>query len=657
MTATAATDQLAVFADPDWRSDLWLLIGSTKAAARGYAADCFLIASLAERVPAPVGSGEGAVAWQSFLREIAVARGIQERAAGRLVEVAVLLARHLPRTVERLSSGSVTVERARMLADELVGVDPAVALEVDRLLCDRIPDMAPERIRRAVRREVDRLDADAAADRAAKAAAERGVRLSPERDGQACAALRGPAVPMTRWFLALTEAARAQQAAGDPRGLDALRFDLVMAGFTSPDDRPARRPEPAALPAAPAPEAEVPEALLSREEIAERCSAEATPDAPAVDVDVEGGPAETDAAPTATRSGDAAAAPDAGAPPGATRQPDPTSPPDSATQAEPARQPDAAAPVDRTNQPDPASPPDTAPPVDEQVLEAARAEAVRMLHRARQQAERVLDAAHAAEADALDRLAAARAEADRLTAQALRERLARSTDTPDDRRHSRPVQLLVHVPVTTLLGLADEPGWLDGYGWLNAPQCRQLLPVAELRQVCVSDTGQLVDLAPRAVRPAPTPAGAREALLRMATEPSAVSDTAWQETDAHDPPRALAEFVRLRDRFCDGPLGTLVPAAGSDLDHDQPHPGGPTAAWNLRARARRTHRLKHRGWLPVATRGGTEWTSPAGQLTASPHVRHPVAAPGPDARLADPDELHALETEILQPPDEDRPSP
>ena len=122
MTA-AALDQMAVFADPSWRHDLSLLAESTRVAARHYAADAFLLASLAEQVPAPQGTGAGALAWQSFLREVAVVRGLQDGAAVREVQRAQLLAHHLPFTVEQLSCGSVTVLQAVALCDELVGVD------------------------------------------------------------------------------------------------------------------------------------------------------------------------------------------------------------------------------------------------------------------------------------------------------------------------------------------------------------------------------------------------------------------------------------------------------------------------------------------------------------------------------------------------------
>ena len=561
---------MAVFADPDWRADLQLVVQGTQQAARHFAADCILLSSLAGRVPAPVGTGLGALAWQSFVQEVGVARGLGARGAAHEIAVAVLISPFLPRTLELLACGHLTSNRAQALATELVGVHTDTAWAVDREIARTLPTLAPERIRTTARRIVDRLDADAAADRSAKAAAARSVRLRADRDGQAQVFVTGPAVPLTRWHQALTEAAHAQQAAGDPRSLDALRFDLLVAGFTL-DEAPAA----ASTPSAPTPSAPTP------------------------------------------------------APP--EQLPLPTAPPQRAEAG------DAAADGD--------------PGPD--VLIQARAEAAGVLWQARAQAERILDAAHTAEAESLDALQRARAEADRLTAQAVRDRLARSTRTETDRRLTRPVQLLVHVPVTTLLGLDDEPGYLEGYGWLGAPQCRQLLPLAELRQVCTTGDGRVLDLAPRPVRPEPTPTGMRDALTDMSRTPITLTPSSWASTPAHDPPPTMAELVRLRDRTCDGPLGAAIPARRCDLDHQQPWPDGPTATWNLTARSRRAHRLKHAGWTPKPTTTGTRWTSPAGQTAHTTDHRRPHTPLPPDARLPDPEQLHQLEAELLRPPTQD----
>ena len=596
---------MAVFADEDWRAGLALVVGSTRAAARQFAADAVLVESLARRVPAPVGTGEGAIAWQSFVRELAVARRVQDGGAATEIARAVWLTRWMPCTLERLAAGEITVGRAQAFIDELLTAGSDLASRLDAEMIARVSTLAPGSVRQAVRRQIDRYDADAAAARAARATSRRGIRRSSERDGQAQAVVTGPAVPLTRWFEALTAAARALQRQGDPRGLDALRFDLLVAGFTCPEP-------------------------------------------------LEDGP------PTSER-----------APAGSIPMPRDASDNDTTDDDDDDDEDDLPEALRRTLPPAPAPVSPGDPNVPEEVR-LAREEAAGVLADARADAGRILAAAHAAQRAALAVQDAARSEADRLTAQVVRERLARSQETPADRRLTRPVQLLIHVPVTTALGLSNEPGWLEGYGWINAPHCRQLLPIAELRQVCITTRGQVIDLAERIVRPDPTPTGMRDALVSMATEPFDITDAASRRVDQHDPTDSIAEFIHVRDMFCDGPLGTLWPARNSDLDHDKPYnaaysetddsaadsgtAGGPTAAWNLTARSRRTHRLKHRGWTPWRTATGTLWFSPAGQIVNVPHHHQPPPGLDEHAQLPDPNEIHELETELLRTPtDQDDP--
>lgn len=243
-----------------------------------------------------------------------------------------------------------------------------------------------------------------------------------------------------------------------------------------------------------------------------------------------------------------------------------------------------------------------------------------------------------------------------------------------DCRRSRPTQANLALPVETSLGLSNEPGWLDGYGWLSAPTCRQLLVDAELRRICVqTGTGQLVDVADSLVRPTPTPTGVRQSVLDMVLDDVTLGRSptgadpggppedhpAWREEPQHDPSISLARFVRLRDRVCDGPTQSWVPAARAHLDHENAWPNGPTAAWNLAARGERTHLLKHNGWTPLRTPTSTIWISPAGQTIEVD--RFQFAPPGidtdhdgwlGDTALPDPDELHALDIDQLTPRDD-----
>ena len=72
----------------------------------------------------------------------------------------------------------------------------------------------------------------------------------------------------------------------------------------------------------------------------------------------------------------------------------------------------------------------------------------------------------------------------------------------------------------------------------------------------VADSLQLLDLAPRGVRPPPTPVGVRDALLTMSRDPVELTDVAWRTEPQHDPSAPLRAFTALRDRT---PKVSVVP--------------------------------------------------------------------------------------------------
>ena len=560
----------------------------------------------------------------------------------------------MPRTLALLEQGELVVARARALIDASRPAEDDLVRLLDEELADRACYLPPTRIRAAVDKVALRHGVDTAAARSARAAAARGTRFSPLPDGQAEFALTGPAPAVAQARAALDADARAWSAAlrgtGDGRGIDQLRCDLGLHRLLG------GHAQPVAPGKSVAPDAADRNTSAGAQAVAETTDRSDRPD-------------RTDAS--------AAAPTPAGGPPVSVPA---ETPPDD--------------PCSVIGLPDPTAP-----------------------------------------------------------------------SWWTDRRFSRPVRLDITVPITTALGLSDEPGWLPGYGWVSAPTVRQLLPAAELRQACLAAdgpaAGQLVDVADRVVRPGCGAAAVRAALLTMAAQPFEVTDKTWRTEPRHDPSPALAEFVRLRDRHCDGPVGGRpLPAQDADLDHDKPydhgkpydpldddvrlgdvepcfpldddvrlgdverhddaapieHDGdgavghggpfagrrprrvrpeeswligdgvawaahgdlgldldpatgfltlvdlehddvrdlprpdatGPTAAWNLIGRGRRSHGLKHRGWTPLRTATSTLWFTPAGQSVEVPHELDVVGPLSPDRVLVDPQQLYDEEAALLR---------
>ncbi|GAB5078802.1 HNH endonuclease signature motif containing protein [Arthrobacter sp. AD-310] len=152
-------------------------------------------------------------------------------------------------------------------------------------------------------------------------------------------------------------------------------------------------------------------------------------------------------------------------------------------------------------------------------------------------------------------------------------------------------QVLVMVPVFSLLGATDEPAILDGHGPIPASMARKL--VAEGAE---SFHRVLVD--PRD--------GA----------PLEIGRTSYRVSEA------LRRWLRLRDGKCPFPG-----CSNNSLDNEADHllawqHGGSTGVSNLGQPCPKHHRMKHTsGWHPTpATRDEPPgWISPAGRYYASEH--------------------------------------
>jgi hypothetical protein len=166
-------------------------------------------------------------------------------------------------------------------------------------------------------------------------------------------------------------------------------------------------------------------------------------------------------------------------------------------------------------------------------------------------------------------------------------------------------QVLVTVPVFSLLGLTEEPAMLDGYGPIPPSMARRL----------VADGGT--------------------SFLRVLTDPRngaplEIGRTSYRLT------KPMRQWLRLRDARC-----TFPNCNNHSLDNDADHilawsDGGTTSIGNLGQLCPKHHRLKHStAWRPTeATRDTAPgWISPSGRAYPSEH--HDWEPPHwPEPRLA-----------------------
>ncbi len=158
-------------------------------------------------------------------------------------------------------------------------------------------------------------------------------------------------------------------------------------------------------------------------------------------------------------------------------------------------------------------------------------------------------------------------------------------DPEAPRRHGRRHQVQFITDLPSLLGLADNPAELLGYGPIPAALVRDRAAEADWRRLVVEPvTGHLLDYG----------------------------------TVIYRPPAELADYVMARDRRCRFP-GCNTRATICDIDHNIPAPSGDTSAKNCCCLCRRHHRLKtFSGWtVQLQPDGSCLWTSPCGRQFVS----------------------------------------
>jgi len=140
----------------------------------------------------------------------------------------------------------------------------------------------------------------------------------------------------------------------------------------------------------------------------------------------------------------------------------------------------------------------------------------------------------------------------------------------------------ISVELSTLAGLNDNPGELNGYGPVIADIARQVAETQSEAEHRVTVTEQGTPI--------------------------------WTGTTRRRPTSHQQRQVQTRNPNCVFP-GCRIPAGESDLDHTHPWAeDGPTEVENLAPLCRHDHQLKHTtGWkLKPTTPGSYQWTTPLG---------------------------------------------
>jgi len=164
-------------------------------------------------------------------------------------------------------------------------------------------------------------------------------------------------------------------------------------------------------------------------------------------------------------------------------------------------------------------------------------------------------------------------------------RAAAQTNTRPGKVPAPRADVLVTVPVFSLLGLTDEPATLDGFGPIPASMARRLV------------------------------ADGAESFYRVLTDPRdgaplEIGRTNYRLTET------IKRWIRMRDTKCTFPgCSNHTPDNDTDHLHAWEH-GGTTNVSNLAQLCPKHHRLKHNStWTPdpATTKHPPGWTSPTGR--------------------------------------------
>ena len=206
-----------------------LMIAWRRIASWATAGELAAVAELDRRRTAQAAVGADPHLAEHVADEVAMVLTLTARAAGKLTDFALSLAR-LPKTRAALRAGDIDAPKASVIIDELAGLDGPHAARVEASVIGNAPRQTTGELRRASRRAVIAADPDAARRRKEKAARDARVECWQEQAGTT--ALAGRDLPPAGALAAdqrISAYARWLKNAGAAGTLDGLRAQVYLA--------------------------------------------------------------------------------------------------------------------------------------------------------------------------------------------------------------------------------------------------------------------------------------------------------------------------------------------------------------------------------------------------------------------------------------------
>lgn len=210
-----------------------VLLAAERRIAAAQAEQLTVIAELADRCPqwmtAPQPGCPALHPIEVAAAEIGPALRLSKRTAQDRVQIALDVTERLPRSLDALAVGRLSMSKLRILLDHTAGLSPEAATAVESAVLVRVGTDTPAAFGARVRRAVIVADPTAARERVRRAIRERRVDLFPDVDGMAVLRAILPAAAALRAFQLLTAEARsAAHEDRDERGIDACRADTLV---------------------------------------------------------------------------------------------------------------------------------------------------------------------------------------------------------------------------------------------------------------------------------------------------------------------------------------------------------------------------------------------------------------------------------------------